>query len=226
MQTYGWSGRIAKLLLCMVLFSLIQVGILRFIDPPITPNVAFEWAEAVMKRTPQKYPDFRWKNIREISPHLRRAVIASEDQLFPHHSGFDFNQIRNAYQSFLKENKMRGASTISMQTARSVFLLSSRSILRKLTEIYYTALIEIFWSKHRILEMYLNTVDWGTGLTGAEAASRKYFSKSALHLTREEAALMAAILPNPHRWSVNTPSPYIRLRQAQILKTMHTMPLL
>ncbi|MFA5904465.1 MAG: monofunctional biosynthetic peptidoglycan transglycosylase, partial [Desulfobacula sp.] len=178
------------------------------------------------KNQPEKRPVYLWKKVEQISPHLRRAVLASEDQRFPSHNGFDFNEIKNAYDGLMREKKLRGASTISMQTARSVFLLSSRSIFRKLAEIYYTALIEFFWNKHRILEMYLNTVDWGTGVTGAEAAAQKYFSKSAKTLTREEAALMTAILPNPHKWSVKNPSAYIRMRQEQIMKVMHTMPLL
>ncbi len=113
-----------------------------------------------------------------------------------------------------------------MQTARSVFWLSSRSMTRKVVEIYYTILIEIIWDKQRILEMYLNTVDWGTGITGAEAAAQKYYSKSVKHLTAPQAALMTAVLPNPHKWSVRRPSPYVKKRQIQIMKTMKKMPLL
>jgi monofunctional biosynthetic peptidoglycan transglycosylase len=225
-KKYKWPIRVLKFLLGLFAFTLVQVGSLRFINPPVTPNVAWEWVESVIKIQPEKQPVYRWKNIEQISPHLRRAVIASEDQRFLSHRGFDFNEIKKAYNSLIREKKLRGASTISMQTARSVFLLSSRHVFRKLAEIYYTVLIEIFWSKHRILEMYLNTVDWGTGVTGAEAAAQKYFSKSAETLTREEAALMTAILPNPHKWSVKNPSAYIRMRQGQIMKAMHMMPLI
>jgi len=223
---YKWPVRILKALLFLFFFTLVQVAALRFINPPITPNVAWEWVESVIKNQPEKRPVYSWKRIEQISPHLRRAVIASEDQRFLSHNGFDLNEIENAVNGFLKEKKLRGASTISMQTARSVFLLSSRSAFRKLAEIYYTVLIEFFWDKHRILEMYLNTVDWGTGMTGAEAAAQKYFLKSAKTLTREEAALMTAILPNPHRWSTQNPSSYIRMRQTQIMLVMHMMPLL
>jgi monofunctional biosynthetic peptidoglycan transglycosylase len=225
-KKYKWPIRVLKFLLGLFAFTLVQVGSLRFINPPVTPNVAWEWVESVIKTQPEKQPVYRWKNIEQISPHLRRAVIASEDQRFLSHRGFDFNEIKKAYNSLIREKKLRGASTISMQTARSVFLLSSRHVFRKLAEIYYTVLIEIFWSKHRILEMYLNTVDWGTGVTGAEAAAQKYFSKSAETLTREEAALMTAILPNPHKWSVKNPSAYIRMRQGQIMNAMHMMPLI
>jgi monofunctional biosynthetic peptidoglycan transglycosylase len=225
-KNYKWPVRILKFLLGLFALTLVQVASLRFINPPVTPNVAWERVEALVKGKPEKQPVYRWKNIKQISPHLRRAVIASEDQRFLSHRGFDFNEIQKAYNSLIREQKLRGASTISMQTARSVFLLSSRHVFRKLAEIYYTVLIELFWNKHRILEMYLNTVDWGTGVTGAEAAAQKYFSKSAGALTREEAALMAAILPNPHKWSVKNPSAYIRMRQSQIMKAMHMMPLI
>jgi monofunctional biosynthetic peptidoglycan transglycosylase len=225
-KKYKWPVRILKFLIGLFAFTLFQVASLRFINPPVTPNVAWERVEAFVKGKPEKQPVYRWKNIEQISPHLRRAVMASEDQRFLSHRGFDFNEIQKAYNSLIREKKLRGASTISMQTARSVFLLSSRHVFRKLAEIYYTVLIEVFWNKHRILEMYLNTVDWGTGVTGAEAAAQKYFSKSAGALTREEAALMTAILPNPHKWSVKNPSAYIRMRQNQIMKAMHMMPLI
>lgn len=152
--------------------------------------------------------------------------MAAEDQRFMDHNGFDFNEIKIAVQDFLKTRQLRGASTISMQTARSVFLLSSRSIFRKAAEIYYTFLIELAWDKKRIFEIYLNTVDWGTHVTGAEAASRKYFSTAAGNLSPSQSALLAAVLPNPHLWSVKNPSDYVRQRQARILKEMHLMPLL
>ena len=152
--------------------------------------------------------------------------MAAEDQRFVSHNGFDFNEIQNALKNLIKKKKLRGASTISMQTARSIFLLSSRSLFRKIAEMYYTILIELILDKGRILELYLNTVDWGTGVTGAEAAAQKYFSKSAQHLTPAQAALMTAILPNPHKWSVKHPTPYLKTRQRQIMKDMPLMPLL
>ena len=223
----GWVWKtIFKIVLFLFCFTIIQVLALKFINPPFTPNVAWEWVESVIKEQPERCPKYNFKKIENISPHLRRAVIAAEDQRFLSHNGFDFNEIKNALKTLIKSKKLRGASTISMQTARSVFLLSSRSMFRKMAEIYYTVLVELFWDKHRILEMYLNTVDWGTGVTGAEAASQKYFSKSAQHLTPSQAALMTAILPNPHRWSVKHPTPYLKARQKQIMRDMHLMPLL
>ncbi len=224
---FSWIGTtILKIVLILFCVTILQVVLLKYIDPPVTPNVAWEWAESIIKKQPEKRPTYVWKNIKSISPHLRKAVIAAEDQRFLSHNGFDFNEITNALKTLIKRKKLRGASTISMQTARSVFLLSSRSLFRKIAEIYYTVLIELFWDKERILEMYLNTVDWGTSLTGAEAASLKYYSKSALYLTPAQAALMTAILPNPHRWSVTHPTPYLKSRQRQILKAMRLMPLI
>ena len=217
---------IFKILFFVFCFTIIQVLALKFIDPLLTPNVAWEWAESIIKNQPGKRPEYQFRKIEDISPHLRRAVIAAEDQRFLSHNGFDFNEIKNVVKNLIKRKKLRGASTISMQTARSVFLLSSRSIFRKAAEMYYTVLIELFWDKHRIFELYLNTVDWGTGVTGAEAACQKYFSKSARDLTPAQAALMTAILPNPHRWSVKHPGPYLKTRQAKIMKDMPLMPLL
>jgi len=215
-----------KTVLFLFCFTIVQVLALKIINPPFTPNVAWEWAESIIKKQPEKRPKYTFKKIEDISPHLRRAVVAAEDQRFVSHNGFDFNEIKNALKNLIKKKKLRGASTISMQTARSVFLLSSKSLFRKIAEIYYTILIEIFWDKHRILEMYLNTVDWGTCVTGAEAASQKYFSKKAQQLTPAQAALMTAILPSPHKWSVRHPTPYLKTRQKQIMKAMHLMPLL
>jgi monofunctional biosynthetic peptidoglycan transglycosylase len=215
-----------KIVFCIFCFTMIHVLALKFINPPFTPNVALEWAEAFIKEQPERRPKYTFKKIEHISPHLRKAVMAAEDQRFLSHNGFDFKEIKNALKTFIKNKKLRGASTISMQTARSVFLLSSKSVFRKIAEIYYTGLIEFFWDKRRILEIYLNTVDWGTRVTGAEAAAQKYFSTSARNLTPAQAALMASILPNPHIWSVKHPTPYLKLRQVQIMKDMHHMPLL
>ena len=215
-----------KIIIFLFFFTIIQVLIIKYINPPFTPNIAWEWAECVFKRQPAKCPEYNFKKLENISPHLRKAVLAAEDQQFLSHNGFDFNEIKSAVKTLFKQKKLRGASTISMQAARSLFLISSRSVFRKIAEIYYTVLIEMFWSKQRIFEIYLNSVDWGTNVTGAEAACQKYYSKSAKHLTPPQAALMAAILPNPHLWSVNHPSEYLKTRQAQIMKDMRLMPLL
>lgn len=215
-----------KLVICLIVFTFLQVLALKFIDPPTTPNVAWEWAESIIKHQPEKKPKYEFVPIEQISPHLRRAVITAEDQRFLLHNGFDFKEIKRAVTDYWDTGRVRGASTISMQTARSVFLLSSKSGFRKIAEAYYTFLIELLWSKERILEMYLNTVDWGTGITGAQAAAQTYFSRSADQLNPAQAALMAAVLPNPHKWSAKKPSLYVRMRQARILKDMLIAPLL
>jgi len=134
--------------------------------------------------------------------------------------------MNEAFWDILAERGTRGASTISMQAARTVFLWSDRSWLRKMAEAYYTLLIEIFWSKERILEVYLNTVDWGQGIMGAEAASRNYFHRSSSHLTVSQAALLAAVLPNPRKWSPVNPNGFVEERKERIIRDMPKMPLL
>ena len=173
-----------------------------------------------------KRPFYHWRKLEETSPHLRKAVLAGEDQRFLSHHGFDFTELSEAGRDFLTAERTRGASTITMQVARTVFLWPGRSWLRKIAEAYYTVLIEIFWSKERIFEIYLNTVHWGTGIMGAEAASRKYFFTGSFSLTPSRAALLAAILPNPTKWSPVNPSEYVRERQKRIMKEMVRMPLL
>jgi monofunctional biosynthetic peptidoglycan transglycosylase len=141
------------------------------------------------------------------------------------HSGFDYQEMYRAARDILNDGKVRGASTITMQMARTVFLWQDRNMVRKTAEAYYTILIEFIMPKIRILELYLNTVDWGSGIMGAEAASKKYFNKSASQLTAEEAALLAAILKSPHTWSPVNPNEQVLARQKMILKNMEKMHL-
>jgi monofunctional biosynthetic peptidoglycan transglycosylase len=150
--------------------------------------------------------------LERISPHLIRAVIASEDGEFCRHWGFDFNELRQAWEESQNGGRLRGASTITQQTAKNVFLWSGRSWARKGLEAYFTVLIEGLWPKRRTIEVYLNVVEWGPGVFGAEAASRRWFRKRASQLTRLEAARLAAILPNPKNWRANPPGPYITNR--------------
>jgi monofunctional biosynthetic peptidoglycan transglycosylase len=163
-----------------------------------------------------------WVAIEEISPALPRAVIASEDQNFIEHYGLDFKAIEKAkkYNERHKGRKVKGASTISQQTAKNVFLWPDRSYLRKGLEVYFTFLIEVLWSKERIMEVYLNVIEMGEGIYGAEAAAQEYFRKPAAKLTQSEAALIAACLPNPRRWSPARPTTYISRKQTWILKAM------
>lgn len=207
-----------------ILFTSGQVLFLAVIDPPFTVSTAWDYTRACFSRKPFRPPSYEWRDIEELSPHLQRAVLASEDQRFKDHRGFDYTELAIAIKGIVLENRVRGASTITMQTARSVYLVPSRSLVRKAAEAWYTLLIELFWSKHRILEVYLNTVDWGSGIMGAEAAAKRYFNQRARDLSPEQAALMAAILPSPHRWSVRRPDDNVRARQQRILRDMPSMP--
>jgi monofunctional biosynthetic peptidoglycan transglycosylase len=205
--------RSALILAGLVTFSIFQVSIIKFLNPPATPLMVYRWLCGGKV-------DFRWRSLSEISPFLQRAVIAAEDQRFFSHHGFDWKQIERALQEYQKEGRVRGASTITMQVARNIFLWQGYSWLRKGLEAYYTALIELLWPKSRIMEVYLNVVELGPEIFGAEAAACRYFGFSAASLTKPQAALLAAILPNPHRWSPKQPSDYIRKRQSTILREM------
>ena len=165
----------------------------------------------------------QWVPLEEISPSLGVAVIAAEDQNFTDHFGFDWQAIEKAVQHNEHSRRKRGASTVSQQTAKNLFLWSSRSWTRKGLEAWFTLLIEAGWSKRRILEVYLNIVEFGDGIYGAEAAARTFFGKPAKRLTPSEAALLAAVLPNPHKFHANAPSEYIRGRQAWILSQMRQL---
>jgi len=215
-----WLG---LLLAAFFAASLLQVALLRWVNPPFTVMSAWQWVCHAMGE--DEVPRMDWQPLHRMSPHIRRAVLAGEDQRFLAHWGFDFTEIGEAMKHMASKRGLRGASTISMQTARSVFLWPSRSLLRKGLEAYYTVLIEMLWSKERILEIYLNTVDWGKGVMGVEAASQRYYRISSSRLTQEQAAFLAAILPSPHRWSPTDPSPHTRWRQERILRDMTAMPL-
>lgn len=171
----------------------------------------------------QYHARHQWRPFSEISPNLMQAVVAAEDQKFLQHHGFDLQAIEKALVYNSKGRKVRGASTISQQTAKNVFLWTGRSWARKGLETGFTVLIEGAWGKQRILEVYLNSVEFGPGVYGAEAAAQRYFGISAAKLSRQQAALLAAVLPNPHRFLVSSPSPYVRKRQQWILKQMQQL---
>jgi monofunctional biosynthetic peptidoglycan transglycosylase len=210
----------------LLIATIVQVFLLRFIDPPFTARLAWNRFRSKFITRDIEIPDYRWRPLNEISPHLKRAVLAGEDQRFLSHHGFDFVEMGQAARDILLAKRVRGASTITMQVARTVFLWKERSWSRKIAEAYYTALIEICWPKERILEIYLNTVEWGTNIMGAEVAARRYFRTSSSRLTSYQAALLASILPNPHKWSPTNPNTRVRRRQEKILKDMVRMPLL
>nr|WP_320015124.1 monofunctional biosynthetic peptidoglycan transglycosylase [uncultured Desulfobacter sp.] len=217
---------IAWLLIAVVAATFLQVVAFKFFNPPFTVNMVYEKAVAAHQKMPFKPRSYEWKDLAQISAYLQQAVLASEDQRFMRHHGFDFREIKLALVDIIARKGFRGASTITMQTARSLFLPSSRTFARKIAEAWYTILIELVWDKKRIMEMYLNTVDWGRANVGAQAAARAYFSCDAKALAAQQAALLAAILPSPHKWSAVTPAPHVLERQNRILKQMQNMPIL
>lgn len=196
------------------------VIIYRWVDPPVTPLMVGRWIEYKFAGDSAGI-NYQWVNLSRISPYLQRAVISSEDRKFFIHHGFDWDAIETNWDKLQDGAKhVKGASTISMQTARNVFLWQGRSYLRKGLEAYFTYLIEFFWGKKRILEMYLNVIEMGTGVYGAEAAAQVHFKTHAVNLAPPQAALIAAVLPNPRRWSAGAPTSYIRRRQAIIVRSM------
>ena len=189
-------------------------------NPPSTPLMWIRWIQTDSK---SQRSTTNWQSLERISPNLLKAVIAAEDQKFFYHQGFDWKAIGYAIQVNLTTDKKIGASTISMQTARNVFLWQERTWLRKILEGYFTTLIEVCWDKRRIFEVYLNVIEWGEGIFGCEKASQSYFKHSSFLLTPVESAWMAAILPNPKKWSRQPAPDHVRVRQEKILNTMQTV---
>lgn len=191
-----------------------------FLPVPITPlMIQRTWEQAWDSKREVRLDNY-WVPMNELSPHLQLAVVCAEDQDFLEHEGFDFEAIEKAYKYNKTHKRKRGASTISQQTAKNVFLWPSRSWLRKGLEVYFTFLIETIWSKERIMSSYLNIIEFGDGIYGAEAAAQHYFKKSAKNINRQEAALLAAVLPNPLIYKADQPSSDVRKRQQWILSQM------
>ncbi len=209
---------IKKIILFLAISHLTYVILLRFIDPPITiTQIGSLLSGNGFKRT--------HVSLDEMSTAAKLAVLAAEDQLFPDHNGFDIKGIKNAlaYNKKKKGKKIRGASTISQQVAKNVFLWQGRSWFRKGLEVYFTFLIELTWGKERILEVYLNEAEMGKGIFGIEAAAKKYFNKKASKLTRTEAAKIASCLPNPVRYTVKPISPYVSRKYPWVLRQMNNL---
>lgn len=207
-----------KIFIFLLISHLAYIVLTRFVDPPITITQISSIIEGNgFKRT--HIP------LEKMSMASKLAVIASEDQLFPDHNGFDIKGIEKAlaFNKKKKGKKIRGASTISQQVAKNVFLWQGRSWFRKGLEVYFTFMIEIVWSKERILEVYLNEAEMGKGVFGIEAAARKYFKKPASKLTRTEAAMIAASLPNPVRYTVKPVSTYVSRKYPWVLRQMNNL---
>jgi monofunctional biosynthetic peptidoglycan transglycosylase len=214
---------IAWLVGICVLASILAVLALRWVDPPYTAFMAGAQITAWLDRDSSYVFRHKWADLSQISPNLPLAVVASEDQKFPEHWGFDVEAIEKAYALNQHSHKVRGASTISQQVAKNVFLWSGRSYFRKGLEAYFTVLIEAIWPKRRILEIYLNIAEFGHGIYGAEAAAQRYFHKAASRLTRADAAVLAAVLPNPEHYSPAAPSRYVQQRREWILGQMQAL---
>ena len=208
------------LLLLAVVLPLGVVAAYRVVPPPMTPLMVMRLAEG-------ESLERDWASLSQISSHAVRAVIAAEDNLFCSHGGFDWDALFEALAEHRRGERLRGASTISMQTAKNVFLWPGRSLFRKGLEAYLTPLIELAWGKRRIIEIYLNVAEWGPGVYGIEAAAQRHFGKRAARLSRWEAALLAAVLPNPRAWSASDPGPFVRQRARVYLRRMDQLgPLL
>ncbi|HTP39295.1 MAG TPA: monofunctional biosynthetic peptidoglycan transglycosylase [Steroidobacteraceae bacterium] len=208
------------LMLCLLVLLLgvvLAVLALRWVPPPTSAFMLEARAQELLDRGPAYRTEYLWRDLEHISPQAAIAVIASEDQQFPFHMGFDFKSIREAVRSNARGHHQRGASTISQQVAKNLFLWSGGGYFRKGLEAALTLLIETLWPKERILEVYLNIAQFGRGVYGVEAAARHFWHKPATRLTRADSALLAAVLPNPLRLRVDAPSNYVLRRQGEIL---------
>lgn len=203
-----------------VIISIASVILFRWVPVPVTPLMLIRCVEQKVDGRELKLKK-SWRPLDQISPNLQLAVVCSEDQNFLKHNGFDFEAIDKAMEYNENHKKQRGASTISQQTAKNVFLWPGRSWIRKGFEVYFTFLIETFWSKQRIMEVYLNVIEMGDGIYGAEAASTAFFKKDAVNLSRAESAAIAAVLPNPRKFNASSSGGYVAARRAWIMNQMN-----
>jgi monofunctional glycosyltransferase len=207
-----WLHWLWKLPLLLVAVSVLQVLALRFVDPPFSAFMAARQLEAWAQGDRDFRVAYDWRDLDAIAPSLPVALVAAEDQDFANHRGFDFKAIEQARERNARGGRLRGASTISQQLAKNLFLWSGRSWLRKGIEAWYTVLIEALWPKQRILEVYANVAEFGDGIYGAQAAARSYWGKDASRLSPAESARLAAVLPSPRRYSAVRPGPYVQRR--------------
>ena len=222
-ETLGLMDKVKRFLFKALLWffglSLFFVLLFKFVPVPFTPLMVIR---AIENKAAGKevYFSHNWEPIENLSMNLQKAVIASEDGTFLTHNGFDFNALQKAYKNNERGRKIKGGSTISQQTAKNVFLWQGRSYFRKGLEAYFTVLIEIIWGKERIMEVYLNSIEMGDGIYGAQAATQYWYRKDASSLTPMQAAGIAAILPNPRKYKATGSSSYINNRKARIVRVM------
>ena len=222
----SWKSKLWRWTLKAALYFIVgSIGmtiVLKWVPIWITPTMIERKLEAIFKgKESEIYYD--WTSYNNISTEMALAVVASEDQRFPTHFGFDFEALENAFKNNLKGRRIKGASTISQQVAKNVFLWQDRSYIRKALEVWFTMLIEVIWGKERILEVYLNVAETGTMTFGVEAAATRYFNKNASSLSRTEAARIAAVLPNPNRFLIARPSGYVQRRTNAISRQMRML---
>jgi len=218
-----WLRGALLLVVAWTAVTIAAVVALRWIDPPTTAFILRSRVAELVAQTPGHQYSREWRDWDRISKNAALAVVAAEDQRFPAHRGFDFKQIDKALEDRERGRRVRGASTITQQVAKNLFLWPGQSWFRKGLEAGITVLIELTWPKQRILEVYLNVAEFGRGTWGVQAASRRYFRKDAAHLTRAEAALLAAVLPAPKRFRADAPSNYVRRRQDWIQRQMASL---
>lgn len=215
-----WLRRLLMLPVVLVALSVLQVLALRFVDPPLSMVMVEHRVGAWTRGEDDFRIRYQWRDLERIAPALPLAAIAAEDQRFAEHRGFDLEAIERAREAHERGERLRGASTISQQTAKNVFLWSGRSWVRKGLEAWYTVLMETLWSKQRILEMYVNVAEFGEGVYGAQAASQAFYGVDADGLSPAQAARLAAVLPSPRRYSAAEPGPYVQRRTGQIQRQM------
>ncbi|HHW4681096.1 MAG TPA: monofunctional biosynthetic peptidoglycan transglycosylase [Xylella taiwanensis] len=215
-QRWSWWCRLLIFSLVLALISVLQVIALRFIDPPCSMVMVGRYLEAWSDGQWGFRVHYVWRDLERIAPSVPISLVAAEDQRFPFHHGFDFDAIKKVLGHNSRGGRLRGASTISQQVAKNLFLWQGRSLVRKGLEGWYTLLIEFFWPKHRILEVYANIAEFGDGVYGVQAASRRYWNKDATSLSSSDAAKLAAVLPAPRRYNVQYPGPYIKWRSSWI----------
>jgi monofunctional biosynthetic peptidoglycan transglycosylase len=213
-RTVRWLFTAAFLLLFVG--PIVAVAVYRFVPPPVTYLMVQRVFEG-------RGFDRRWVPASRISPHLNRAILAAEDARFCEHHGFDFEAIEKAMEANARGKKLRGGSTISQQTAKNVFLWPQRDWVRKGLEAWFTVLIEVGWGKPRIMEVYLNSIEWGPGVYGAEAAAQRNFKVPASKLTPAQAARLAAIVPKPLSWKAAKPGPYMKRRAGGITRNVRAV---
>jgi monofunctional biosynthetic peptidoglycan transglycosylase len=216
-----WLRRLLWLPVWLVAFTVLQVGALRFIDPPTSAFMVWRQVDGLGEKGFELRQE--WRDYGEISSHLPISLVAAEDQKFPHHHGFDLEAIDKALDSNARGGRVRGGSTISQQVAKNLFLWSGGGYFRKALEAWYTVLIELMWPKQRILEVYANIAEFGDGVYGAEAAAQAFFGKPASALTAAESARLAAVLPNPKQYSARNPGPYVQRRAAWIQRNARNL---